>query len=47
MTGVQTCALPIYPYLGRVDVAVIVAIVGWGIIGAVVTLLLRIVFRSR
>ena len=35
------------PYLGRIDPVVIVAIIGGGIVGAVVMLLLRIVFRRR
>jgi len=32
-------------YLGQVDPAVVVAMIGWGIIGAVVMLLLRILLR--
>ena len=34
-------------YLGQVDTAVIVAMVGWAIAGALLTLLLRLVFRVR
>ena len=35
------------PILGKVDLLTVVAIVGWGITGAIAMFLLRLVFRRR